>query len=64
MVYNGAGCVYICVIGTLCEARFAQFPCDSWIRLFENPKGAAEHKRDKSADTPSVVRSDHRIFIY
>jgi len=52
IAYNGAGGVYICVIGTLCEPLFAQFPCDSWIRLFENPQGAAEHKREKPAETP------------
>jgi len=56
--------VYICVIGTLCEPLFAIFPCDSWIRLFENPKVAAEHKRDKPAKTPLGMRSDDSIGIY
>ena len=60
----GASCVYICVIGTMCEPLFAaQFPRDSWIRRFEIPKGAAEHKLDKPADTTSGVRYDDRIFI-
>ena len=45
-VYNGASCIYICVNGTMCEPLFAQLPGDSWIRLFENPKRAAEHQRD------------------
>ena len=38
IVYNGARCIYICVNGTLCEPLFVQFPGDSWIRYFENPK--------------------------
>ncbi len=36
--------VYICVNGTLWKPLFAQFHGDSWIRIFENPKGAAEHQ--------------------
>ena len=64
IVYNGASCIYICVNGTLCEPLFVEFSGDSWIRIFENPKGAAEHQRDIPAETPSGVRFDDRIFIY
>ena len=39
IVYHGASCIYICVVGTLCEHLFARFPCDSWIRIFgTNPR--------------------------
>ena len=44
---------------TLVAVRF-----DSWICIFENPKGAAEHKGEKPAETPSGVRWTDRIFIY
>jgi len=64
IVYNGASCARVCVLGTLCEPLFVEFPGDSWIRLFENAKGAAEHERDKPAETPSGVRSDDRMSIY
>jgi len=59
IVYNGAGGVYICVIGTLCEVPlwFLDF------HLFENPKGAAKHKRDKPAEAPLWVQSDAHIYI-
>ena len=66
IVSIGTSCVYICVNGTLSEPLFAQFPGDSWIRLLENPTGAAEHQRDNPAETPihpssALVR--HRHFL-
>ena len=54
IVYNAASCIYICGNGTLCEPLFAQFPGDSWMRLYENTKGEAEHQRDIPAETPGV----------